>query len=139
MKYEYMLHWWGGCEKFIIDKYGYDKYLYFNTKEERDLVKRQLFKDGNELGLAMTEAEGYLTHKDTIAIITLRYEDIEYVYEYNFGKEYPEDAARFQFEKGNRSCDCNKSLHIGRYCDKNFPEMGCGDNIELIKLDIVYR
>ena len=136
--YEYMLHWWGGCESEVKKKYGYDNYLYFDSKEDRDMVKNQILKFDN-LGLAFDEKEGVLSHKDTIAIVTLEYNDEIYIYEHNFGKEYPEDMVKFQYEKNNYSCDCNRSLFIQRYCDENFPEMDCGDEIELLKLEIIQR
>ena len=135
---EYMLHWWGGSEKYIKDKYGYEKYLYFNNPKDRDEVKKQLM-EFSDYGLVIDYKEGNLTHKDTIAIVTLKYNDKEYTYEHNFGKEFPEDVVRFQYEENNYSCDCNKSLFIQRNCDENFPEFNCGDLIELVNLDIVYK
>lgn len=135
---EYMLHWWGGCEDLVKEKHGYDNYLYFNSKEERDIVKEQIIKF-DEYGLAFEEKEGEFTHKDTIALVTLKYKDKLYHFEDNFGKEYPEDMIRFQYEENNYSCDCNRSLFIQRYCDVSFPEMECGKEIELVNLEIVYR
>ena len=135
---EYMLHWWGGCEKYVKDKYGYDEYLYFNNLDNRDKVKKQLM-EFTKHGLVVDYKEGTLTHKNTIAIVKFRYEDKEYVYEDDFGKEYPEEMVRFQYEENNYSCDCNRSLFIQRNCDENFPEFNCGNLIELVSLDIVYR
>lgn len=31
---------------------------------------------------------------------------------YDFGYGYPEDSARYMFEEGNYSCDCNKAIFI---------------------------
>jgi hypothetical protein len=135
---EYMLHWWGGCEEIVKETYGYENYLYFNSKEERDFSKEQIRKF-DKYGLAFDEKEGELTHKDTIALVTLKYKDKLYSYEDNFGKEYPEEYARFQYEENNYSCDCNRSLFIQRNCDGNFPEMNCGEEIELVSLEIVYK
>lgn len=135
---EYMLHWWGGCEKEVKEKYNYDNYLYFNSKEERDKVKKLLMKFNN-LGLAFDEKDGVLSHKDTIAIVTLSYNGKAYKYEDNFGKEFPEETVRFQYEENNYSCDCNRSLFIRYHCDKNFPELNCGNEINLEKLEIIYR
>lgn len=136
--YEYMLHWWGGCEDRVKEKLGYDNYLYFGSKESRDKAKEKIM-EFNNLGLAFDEKEGELFHKDTIALVTLKYKDRTYYYEDNFGKEFPEDVVKFQYEKNNYSCDCNKSLLIQRYCDESFPEMNCGDEIELVNLEVVYR
>jgi len=135
---EYMLKWWGGCESEVKAKYGYDKYLYFTSKDDRDKVKNNIRKF-DHLGLVFDEKDGNLTHKDTIALVTLKYNDKLYTYEDNFGKEFPEDVVRFQYEENNYSCDCNRSLFIQRYCDESFPEMGCGDEIELVELEIVFR
>jgi hypothetical protein len=135
---EYMLHWWGGCEKKVKEMYQYDNYMYFDSKEGREIVKHNI-SQFDHLGLAYDEKEGELTHKDTIALVTLKYKDKIYTYEDNFGKEFPEDIARFQYEENNYSCDCNRSLFIQRYCDDEFPEMDCGDEIELVNLEFVYR
>jgi hypothetical protein len=53
----------------------------------------------------------------------------EYRYASNEGIE-------FMWEEGNWSCDCNKSLMIQRQVDPDFPEMDCGDEIKLVKLEI---
>lgn len=135
---EYMLHWWGGCEEKVKELYGYDDYIYFDSKEELYKVKNNIMEFHN-LGVAFDEKEGELTHKDTIALVTLKYQDKIYTYEDNFGKEYPEDMVRFQYEENNYSCDCNRSLFIQRYCDESFSEMNCGEEIELVNLEIVYR
>jgi hypothetical protein len=135
---EYMLHWWGGCEEKVKEMYGYDNYIYFDSKEGREIVKHNIMQF-DRLGLAFDEKEGELTHKDTIALVTLKYQDKLYSYEDNFGKEYQEEYARFQYEENNYSCDCNRSLFIQRYCDENFQEMDCGDEIELVNLEFVYR
>lgn len=135
---EYMLHWWGGSEKYIKEKYNYSEYLYFDNPKDRDEVKKQLM-EFSDYGLVIDYKEGNLTHKDTIAIVTLRYDGKEYIYEDNFGKEFPENLIRFQYEENNYACDCNRSLFIQRNCDENFPEFNCGDLIEIVKLDIIYR
>jgi hypothetical protein len=54
---EYMLHWWGGCEEIVKETYGYENYLYFNLKNDRDLVKDQIRKF-EKYGLAFDEKEG---------------------------------------------------------------------------------
>lgn len=136
--YEYMLHWWGGCDDAVKKKYGYENYLYFQTSEDREQVINDL-REFNHLGLAINKVEGVLSHKDTIACMTFKYNGNEYYYEENFGKEYTEDSARFMFFDGNYSCDCNKSLFIQRECDESFPEMGCGDEIQIADFRIEYR
>jgi hypothetical protein len=135
---EYMLHWWGGCEEKVKEVYQYENYLYFNSKEERDFAKDQI-KQFSKYGLAFDEKEGELTHKDTIALVTLKYKDTIYFYEHDFGKEYEEKYVRFQYEENNYSCDCNRSLFIQWYCDETFPELDCGEKIELINLEVIYR
>lgn len=136
--YEYMLHWWGGCEERVKETYGYENYLYFDSIEELYKVKDNIMVF-HHLGVAFDEKEGELTHKNTIALVTLKYQDKIYTYEDNFGKEYPENMVRFQYEENNYSCDCNRSLFIQRYCDESFLEMDCGNEIELVNLEIVYR
>ena len=135
---EYMLHWWGGCTPIIKEKYEYEEYMYFKSKEDRQEVINNLLKF-DKYGLVIDKKEGELTHKDTIAKVTCLYNGKEYKFEYNFGKEYPEESASFMFFDGNYSCDCNKSLFIQRYCDESFPELLCGDNIMIVDFKIEYR
>lgn len=138
MKYEYMLNWWGGCEEKVKSEYGYENYMYFDSKEERDKVKSNIMKF-NKFGLAFDTKEGYLTHKNTVVCMNLNYEDKIYYLEYDFGKDYPEDSAKFMFFDGNYSCDCNKSLFIQRDLEEDFPEMGCGDEIKISDFKVEYR
>ena len=79
-----------------------------------------------------------MTQKRTVADITLKYKGNIYKFEYDFGYDYPEDAALFQFEENNYSCDCNRSLFIQRYCDEDFEDMDCGEEIELKDICIKY-
>lgn len=57
------------------------------------------------------------------------------------GKQYTvvveglQDHFHYHWEDGNYGCDCNRSLFIRRYCEPNFPDMGCGETIELIDLE----
>lgn len=60
-----------------------------------------------------------------------------YVFEDQESYGEPLDGARFMWEEGNYSCDCNKSLFIQRQCDPSFPDMHCGESIELVSLDQV--
>ena len=49
-----------------------------------------------------------------------------------------EDAI-FYFTEGNFSCDCNRSLAIRwEYGDDAIPELGCGEDIELVDYHIEY-
>jgi len=71
-----------------------------------------------------------------IATVSLKYKDKVYTFDYDFGKDYSEEGAEFMFEDGNFSCDCNRSIFIREYCDKDFEEMDCGDEIELVNLEV---
>lgn len=58
-------------------------------------------------------------------MVTLKYEEKQYI--------VPEDGwGEFAWTEGNMSCDCNRSRHIRKHCDKDFPELPCGDRIVLI-------
>lgn len=135
---EYMLHWWGGCEELVKNRYNYEEYMYFNSEKERQVVIDNLMTF-NKYGLVIDRISGELTHTDTVAVITCLYKEKEYKFDYNFGKEYPDDAAEFMFFEGNNSCDCNKCLFIQRYCDEAFPDMDCGDEIKIIDFRVEHR
>jgi hypothetical protein len=73
--------------------------------------------------------------------ITLRYDGKEYSYTQQF-KSWDEcrnatDVVYWMYEEGNYACDCNRSLFIGQECDEDFPEMPCGDTIELVSIEEV--
>jgi hypothetical protein len=140
---EYMIHIWGGAwnedaTPSIKEDLGIDEgYRYFNTKEERDIFSNKL-KPYEHLGLVRDFKEGELTHKRTIAIVDFYYNGKEYNIEKDFGYEYEEESARFMFFDGNYSCDCNRSLFISRKYEE-FPELDCGDLIQMISFKIEYR
>lgn len=48
--------------------------------------------------------------------------------------DYPEQW-EYIYKEGNYSCDCNKSLFIRQQCDPGFPEMTCGEKIEMVNLE----
>lgn len=61
--------------------------------------------------------------------------DDHYIFEGQEPFGSPLDGSRYMWEDGNYSWDCNKSLFIQRQCDSSFPEMDCGESIELVSLD----
>jgi len=67
-----------------------------------------------------------------IVRVWLHYNGVTYSYEDAF-----EDAhmAEYQYTDGNYGCDCNRSLFIARHCDPDFPDMECGETIELLRLE----
>lgn len=140
---EYMIKIWGGAwnedtipsikKDLGIDEGNY----YFGTKEDRDKFINRLHPY-KKFGMAWDLKEGEMSHKDTIATMDLIYKGVKYHIEYNCGKEYESECAEFYFFDGNMSCDCNKSLLIQRQCNENFPDLGCGDEIEIENFEIKY-
>ena len=65
-------------------------------------------------------------------LIKLKYKEKEYQFTLDLNDD--EGVADYQATEGNQSCDCNKSLYIQRYCDPSFPEMDCGDEIQLVSM-----
>lgn len=43
--------------------------------------------------------------KKTIAHVKLKYNNVVFKLTYNFGYEYPDEAALYMWEEGNYSCD----------------------------------
>jgi hypothetical protein len=144
-KYEYMLYFWGGIHNEGNPLHGVEKEAYyFETEKDREIFLSFIEKidrsDSNGgYGLMYKLQEGYLTHKRTVCVIDLKYKEMIYNIECDFGYEYGEESAKFMFYEGNYSCDCNKSLFIQRQCDENFPFLDCGDEIEIVKFEIEYR
>ena len=143
---EWMIHVWGGAwnsdaNPSIEKDYGiHEGYHYFNTEEEKDRFLEIINKpEYRNQGLMRDTKYGFMTHKRTIFVGTFKYEDKEFVLHYDLGYEYEEDAAIFYFTKGNFSCDCNRSLAIRReYGDDAIPQLGCGEDIELVDYHIEY-
>ena len=136
---EYMVHIWGGAwnsdaspsiEKDLGIKSGYH---YFKTEEEKNkfckLLHNPIYRNQ---GLMIDEKYGVMSHKRTIFVGIFKYKDKEFVLHYDFGYEFPEDVAKFQFLENNYSCDCNRSLFIQcEYGKEVIPELNCGHKIEL--------
>ena len=135
-KKEYFLKFWGkDDDKAVMDLSLHGKHFYFDSAWDRQKFKERL----SPYYIVFSEEEGELTHKKTLADITLDYKGHIYSYTENFGYEYPADSARYMYEEGNYACDCNRSLFIERHCNDEFQEMGCGDEIKLVSLKIRYE
>ena len=136
---EYFLHFWGGASPYIEKELGIkDHYFWFDSEEKRETFIAKLMSfDKYGLALERKESKNF-THKHTIAKLILIYKGKEYFLEYDFGYEYSAESAIFMFKEGNYSCDCNKSDFIRQQCDKNFPELDCGDEIEIKNIEIIY-
>lgn len=144
---EYMVHIWGGAwnddanpsiEKDLGVKSGYH---YFDTEEEKnDFLKLLDNPIYSKQGIARDIKYGAMTHKRTIFVGIFKYKDEEFVLHYDFGYEYPEEQARFQFLENNYSCDCNRSIFIREeYGEDAMPELDCGDEIELLDYHFEYE
>ena len=143
---EYMIHIWGGAwnsdanpsiEKDLGIKEGYH---YFKTEKEKDrfleLLNNPIYKNQ---GLMTDIKYGTMSHKRTIFVGTLKYENKEFTIHYDCGYEFPDEQAIFMFEHGNYSCDCNKSIFIRReYGEESIPELGCGDEVKLLDYHFEY-
>lgn len=144
---EYMIHIWGGAwnsnanpsiEKDLGIKEGYH---YFATEKEKDdflkLISLEKYKSQ---GLVYDIRYGEMSHKRTIFVGTFEYQGEEFVVHQDFGYEFPDDRAVFQFVENNYSCDCNRSLFIRQeYGEDSMPELDCGDEIKLIEYHFEYE
>lgn len=145
-KKEWMIHVWGGAwnrdaNPSIEKDYGIKEgYHYFDTEKEKDEFVEIINKpEYTSQGLARDIKYGVMSHKRTIFVGTFRYEYIDFTIHYDFGYEFPEETAIFQFLDNNYSCDCNRSLFIREeYGENAIPELDCGDEITLVKYHIEY-
>lgn len=141
MKYEYMLHTWGG---FYNDehkaKHGYEEgYLWFDTPEEREAYVVKLKEIEQRLKawkLVTIFHEGIFTRYKTIATMTFVYNGVEYPYHYDFGFDYPVDSAEYMFTEGSYGCDCNRSSFL-RAKGVDIPNMDCGHEIIMKNLQVM--
>ena len=143
---EYMVHIWGGAwnsdanpsiEKDLGIKDGYH---YFKTeKEKNDFCKMLDIPKYANQGLARDIKYGYMSHKRTIFVGIFSYKEKEFILHYDFGYEYPEESAMFQFTENNYSCDCNRSIFIrDEYGEDVIPELDCGNEIKLKEYHFEY-
>lgn len=144
---EYMIHIWGGAwnreanpsiEKDLGIK---DGYYYFKKEEDKnnflELLNNPIY---SKQGIAKDIKYGYMTHKRTIFVGVFKYKDKEFVLHYDFGYEYSEKQAIFQFTENNYSCDCNRSIFIREeYGEDSIPELDCGKEIELLDYHFEYE
>lgn len=143
-KYEYAIKTWGG---FYNDenkaKHGLSEgSFWFDNEPERNRFLSNLKSieaEYNAKYLAYALFEGHGTRLETIAMMTLVYQGVEYPFSYDFGFGYDPESARYMFEDGNYSCDCNRSLFLNRELDGIFPELTCGNEIEMKDFKIEYR
>lgn len=138
-KYEYMLNYWGKNKEKVNGSLGLpttkeSTFLFFDTKEERDKAAswaRTIAPDG----LATRTEEGMGIRNRLIVEVRCSYEEKPYHFFYDYGHGYSEDAARFMFEEGNYSCDCNMSSFLKKI-HPEFPELKCAlFDIDVIRLD----
>ena len=103
MKYEYLLHTWGG---FYNDKYKKihnksDGYIYFDTKEERQTYIDELKtieKELNATMLVMGLSEGFHCRTVTTLHRVIRYEGKNYYSKREMSPNYPYDVAMYHME-----------------------------------------
>jgi len=103
MKYEYLLHTWGGFyNKEHQEKHGETSgYHYFDTEQPRDeyLAKlRKIEKELNANTLVVRESEGYNVRIITMLHRVVRWDDKEYYTEYKLGPDYPYEVAKYHLE-----------------------------------------
>lgn len=142
--FNFLLHFWGEImnDNLIEKEIGIKgNYLWFPSKKERYDGKKILkqIADRHNVCIVFSEENGEHVKKKTIAVAVYEYGGKIYQIEKDFGYGFPPDTARYMFEDGNYSCDCNVSIFI----HEKYPEFDeiyeCGNSIVMKKLDIVYR
>lgn len=143
---EYMVHVWGGAwnsdaNPSIEKDYGIKEgYHYFPTEKEKDeFIKIIRMEKYSNQGLMCDVKYGVMSHKRTIFVGTFEYNNKKFTIHHDFGYEFPEETAIFQFVENNYSCDCNRSLFIQReYGEDAIPELCCGEEIKLVEYHFEY-
>lgn len=146
-QYEYHLTFWGQIENdnLVEKELGInEKDFWFRTKEEREMMKTLILNiaDRHKVIAVFAEHEGHKVRYKTIAKMVFEYEGNEYPYEHDFGYGYPKEAARYMFEDGNYSCDCNRSLFLADAYPESFTreeELECGHRIVMKGFTVCFR
>jgi len=103
MKYEYLLHTWGG---FYNDQYSKihkkkDGFIYFDTKIERDTYVKELEVIEQRLNarhLVIKLSEGYNTRTIIMLHRVIKFDGKEYYSEYKLSPNYEFDVAKYHLE-----------------------------------------
>jgi hypothetical protein len=101
MKYEYLLHTWGG---FYDNEYQHSEksgYHYFDTEKERSdylNILKALEEKLSARHLVTTLSEGYNTRTITILHRVIKWEGEEYYSNYEMSPNYPYDVAKYHLE-----------------------------------------
>ena len=146
MNEQYLLRFWGRDAEAFFDSYKSEVAdhavekdrvycFWFLRVDERTAMLARL--DAIPGGCIVTALHsGPDVHKETVAVMTLRYRKKDYVVRHGFGYGYEADLAEYYIRSGNGACDCNRCHYIQEVNPK-FPDLDkCGDKIELIDLDI---
>uniref|UniRef100_A0A6M3JR51 Uncharacterized protein n=1 Tax=viral metagenome TaxID=1070528 RepID=A0A6M3JR51_9ZZZZ len=143
MTTEYFISYWGADEDRARQELGLDSQdLYFDSEYAMldVLEKLKHYPD-----LATRIETGQLSHRPTTVRALMSYNGRLYEVEDAFGHEYPADTARWVWEEGNMSCDCNRADAIAeKYPDfiyefTDIDEFGnkdyeCGSMIKLERI-----
>jgi len=138
--YEYSLYFWGQIENdnLIEKELGIkEKNFWFSSAEDREAMRQKLnaVADKHNVMIVFAEYEGRTVRMRTVAKPVFEFEGKQYPLSVDFGYGFPAESAEYMFDDGNYSCDCNRSTFIQRKFPE-FSEMGCGDKIKMVSLDI---
>jgi hypothetical protein len=110
---------------------------WFKTKDEREAFMKEI-RSHKDWVVVMSPVDNDHTDQLTYAKVVLAYQGKEYRFSECFGFGYEGESAIYMFSEGNYSCSCNLSMFIKRCCDESFPQFGCGEDIELRSINVVY-
>lgn len=146
----YLVRAWGGGQDVVAEKYPPDLthdgtlHWWFPTEEASRVFCNSLrtysvcIQDQGPIDDNTDEPVD--THKRLIALVTLKTPDgKEYKLEWDHGYGCQPSNARYLWEDGNYSCDCNRSMFL----HEKYPEIletdRCSETIELVSLTFELR
>jgi hypothetical protein len=135
---EYAVHFWGAGAAAKAKETGATPddggwTLWFDDLDAA-LAKQRAFQCSIQT-ICTSVYQGKDVRVQTVASMTFEYQGKRYEAQENYGYGYPGHTAEFDIEENNNSCDCNRSALI-RETDESFPELPCGEEIELIELTL---
>lgn len=142
---EWMVHCWGGAwnpganpsiEKDLGITMGY--HYFTDEKEKNCFIQFLNIYRYKQQGIVFTVDYGEMSHKRTVFVGTFRYQDKDYILDYDFGYEFSEEDAVYIFTLGNFGCDCNRSTFLRCKYGDAVPDLGCGSEIELVDYHFEY-
>jgi hypothetical protein len=110
---------------------------WFQTAEEREAFAKKI-RSNKKWIVVFDLPDNDHTDQLTYAKVVVAYDGKEYRFSDCFGFGFEGESAIYMFTAGNYACSCNLSMFIRQCCDEYFPELCCGEDVDLRSVSFIY-